>query len=99
MAVKLTKDFDELIETYEEDLNEEMILKGPLKRGIVMQLHSKVGRTEYLRTAISVAHILNLNNISWNQNIESLKASIGKLCKKLCALLNCPQNFVNKNIY
>ena len=29
MAVKLTKDFDELNETYEDDLNEEMILKGP----------------------------------------------------------------------
>ena len=85
MAVKLTKDFDELIETHEDDLNEEMILKGPLRRGLVMQLHSKVGRTEYLKTATSVAHILNLSNISWNQNIDTLKASIGKLCKKLYA--------------
>ena len=32
MAAKLTKDFDLLIETYEDDLNEEMILKGPLRR-------------------------------------------------------------------
>ena len=49
MAVKLTQDFGELIETYEDELNEEMILKGPLRRGLAMQLHSKVGRTEYLR--------------------------------------------------
>ena len=51
-----------------------------------MQLHSKVGRTEYLKTATTVTHMLNLNNLSWNQNIEDLKASIGKLCKKLRAL-------------
>ena len=59
MADKLTKDFDELIETYEDDLNEEMILKGLLRRGLylVMQLHSKVERTEYLKTVTSVAHI------------------------------------------
>ena len=54
MAVKLTKDFDELIETYEDDLNEEGILKGPLRRGLAtctcMQLHSKLQRTEYLKT-------------------------------------------------
>ena len=41
------------------DLNEEMILKGLLRRGLylVMQLHSNVGRTEYLKTVTSVAHI------------------------------------------
>ena len=52
MAKKLTKDFDELIQTYEEDLNE-MLLKGPLRIGLVVKLHSKVGRTEYLKTATS----------------------------------------------
>ena len=50
MAVKLTKDFDELIETYEDDLNDQILLKGPLRRGLVMQLHSKLQRTEYLKT-------------------------------------------------
>ena len=60
--------------------NEGMILKGPLRRGLVMQLHSKVGRTEYLKTATTVAHMLNLNNLSWNQNIEDLKASSAKNC-------------------
>ena len=86
MANILTKDFDELIQTYENDLNEEMLLKGPLRRGLVVHLHSKVGRTEYLKTATSVAHILNLNKISWSQNIEALKVTVGKLCRKLCAL-------------
>ena len=42
MDVKLTKDFDEVIEICEDDLNEEMILKGPHIRGLVMQLHSKL---------------------------------------------------------
>ena len=69
MAVKLTKDFDKLIETYEDDLNEEMILKGPLRRGLVVQLHSNVGRTEYLKTAILQLHkwsIYDIHTWDWN---------------------------------
>ena len=38
-----------------------------------MHLHSKVGRSEYGQTATSVAHILNVSNIPWSQNIEALK--------------------------
>ena len=40
-----------------------------------MHLHSKVGRTEYMyaQTATSVAHVLNVSNIPWSQNIEALK--------------------------
>ena len=34
-----------------------------------MHLHSKVGRSEYGQTA----HILNVSNIPWSQNIEALK--------------------------
>ena len=71
IAEKLTKDFDELIQSYEEDLNGEMLLKGPLRIGLVVQLHSKVGRTEYLKTATSVAHILKLNKIPWSQSTMS----------------------------
>ena len=82
MAVKLSKDFTELIENYKDDLNEEMILKGTLRRGLVMQLHSRVGKTEYLKTATTIAHILNVNNISWSQKIEVLQVSISKLTKK-----------------
>ena len=83
MAVKLVKDLEELIETYQDDINEDMTLKRALRRGLVMHLHSKVGRSEYAQTATSVAHILNVSNIPWSQNIEALKISICKLCKRI----------------
>ena len=47
MAVKLVKDLEELIETYQDDINDDMTLKRALRRGLVMHLHSKVGRSEY----------------------------------------------------
>ena len=86
MAVKLAKDLEELIETYKDDINEDMTLKRALRRGHVMHLHSKVGRTKYAPTATSVAHILNVSNIPWSQNIEALKISICKLCKVISTL-------------
>ena len=49
----------------------DMTLKRALRRGLVMHLHSKVGRSEYAQTATSVAHILNVSNIPWSQNIEA----------------------------
>ena len=67
MAVKLVKDLEELIETYQDDINEDMTLKRALRRGLVMHLHSKVGRSEYA---------LNVSNIPWSQNIEALKISM-----------------------
>ena len=87
MAVKLVKDLEELIETYQDDINEDMPLKRALRRGLVMHLHSKVGRSEYAQTATSVAHILNVSNILWSQNIEALKISICKLCKRISTFL------------
>ena len=51
MAVKLVKDLEELIENYQDDINEDMTLKRALRRGLVMHLHSKVGRTEYVQSA------------------------------------------------
>ena len=62
-----------------------MTLKRALRRGRVLHLHSKVGRTEYMyaQTATSVAHILNVSNIPWSQNIEALKIFICISCAKL----------------
>ena len=45
-----------------------------------MHLHTEYGRTEYAQIATSVAHILNVSNIPWSQNIEALNTSICKLC-------------------
>ena len=53
MAGKLTKDFDVLMETYEDDLNEEMILKGPLRRGPLRRDDTQ--RTTKKRASYAVA--------------------------------------------
>ena len=60
-----------------------MLRKGPLRIGLVAQLNSNVRRTEYLKTATSVAHILNLKN-------KSHGAKVLTLLKHL--LVSCAEN-------